>query len=108
MRGVIANRGFDDVAIALAVTEAVTNVVRHAYPGSVGSVTLSADASRGDELVVAVADEGAGGRSFTMRADPGLGIGLALIRELCSSFRFNPTNAGTTVTMHFAKNVERR
>jgi anti-sigma regulatory factor (Ser/Thr protein kinase) len=100
VRAVIADRGFEDVAVGLAVTEAVTNVVRHAYSGSVGSVTLSADAST-EELVLIVADEGVGGRSFTLRADPGLGLGLALIRELCSSVRIDPTNAGTTVTMRF-------
>lgn len=105
VRGAVADRGFDDVAVGLAVTEAVTNVVRHAYPGSVGSVTLSADVSP-EELILVVTDEGTGGRSFTLRADPGLGIGLALIRELCSSVRIDPTSAGTTVTMHFIKSVD--
>jgi anti-sigma regulatory factor (Ser/Thr protein kinase) len=105
VRAVIADRGFDDVAVGFSVTEAVTNVVRHAYSGSVGSVTLTVDASP-EELVLVVADEGVGGRGFTLRADPGLGIGLALIRELCSSVRIDPTNAGTVVTMHFAKSVD--
>jgi anti-sigma regulatory factor (Ser/Thr protein kinase) len=105
VRAAIADHGFDDVAVGLAVTEAVTNVVRHAYPGSVGSVTLSADASP-QELALVVADEGAGRRSFALRADPGLGIGLALIRELCSRVRIDPTNTGTTVTMHFAKSAD--
>jgi serine/threonine-protein kinase RsbW len=98
---VIAGRGFDEDAVALAVTEAVTNVVRHAYPGPVGMVTLSARASK-DELVVVVTDEGHGSRGFTMRATPpGLGMGLALIRELCASVRVEPTKSGTTITMYF-------
>jgi serine/threonine-protein kinase RsbW len=98
----IAGRGFDEDAVALAVTEAVTNAVRHAYSGTVGTVTLSAEASAG-QLVVAVTDEGHGSRGFTMRASsPGLGMGLALIRELCASVRVEPTNSGTTVTMYFA------
>jgi serine/threonine-protein kinase RsbW len=98
---VIAGRGFDEDAVALAVTEAVTNVVRHAYPGPVGMVTLSAQASK-NELVVVVTDEGHGSRGFTMRATPpGLGMGLALIRELCASVRVEPTNSGTTITMYF-------
>ena len=105
VRAVIADRGFDDVAVGLAVTEAVTNVVRHAYPEPGGAVTVRADASP-QELVLVVADEGAGDRSLTLRADPGLGMGLALIRELCSSVRIDPTSAGTTVTMHFAKSVD--
>ncbi|MDX6494075.1 MAG: hypothetical protein QOE17_61 [Gaiellales bacterium] len=99
---VIAGRGFDEDAVALAVTEAVTNVVLHAYSGTVGPVTLSAEASAA-ELVVAVTDEGLGSRGFTMRADsPGMGMGLALIREMCASVRVEPTNSGTTVTMYFA------
>ena len=40
VRAVIADRGFDDVAVGFAVTEAVTNVVRHAHSGSVGSQRL--------------------------------------------------------------------
>jgi anti-sigma regulatory factor (Ser/Thr protein kinase) len=102
---VIGGRGFDDVAVGLAVTEAVTNVVRHAYPGSAGSVAVTAGVSL-QELVVVVADEGIGVRSFTLRADPGLGVGLPLIRELCSSVRIDPASTGTTVTMHFVKSID--
>jgi serine/threonine-protein kinase RsbW len=105
VRAAIIDRGFDDVAVGLAVTEAVTNVVLHAYPGSAGSVAVTVDASP-HELVVVVADHGVGARSFTLRADPGLGIGLALIRELCSSVRIDPASTGTTVTMHFVKSVD--
>jgi anti-sigma regulatory factor (Ser/Thr protein kinase) len=105
VRVAIVGRGFHDVAVGLAVTEAVTNVVLHAYPGSAGSVAVTADASP-QELVVVVADEGVGARNFTLRADPGLGIGLALIRELCSSVRIDPASTGTTVTMHFVKSVD--
>jgi anti-sigma regulatory factor (Ser/Thr protein kinase) len=97
----IAGRGFDTDAVALAVTEAVTNVVRHAYPGSEGTVTLSAEASE-DELVVVVTDAGVGSRGHTMPTNPGIGIGLTLIRELSASVRVEPTNTGTTITMRFA------
>jgi anti-sigma regulatory factor (Ser/Thr protein kinase) len=105
VRAAIIGRGFDDAAVSLAVTEAATNVVRHAYPGSIGSVAVTADVTP-HELVVVVADEGVGGRSFTLRAEARLGMGLALIRELCTSVRIDPTSAGTTVTMHFTKNVD--
>ena len=105
MRTAIIDRGFDDGAVSLAVTEAVTNVVQHAYPGSVGSVAVTADASL-EELVVVVADEGVGARSFTLRAGSVLGMGLTLIRELCSSVRIDPASTGTTVTMHFLKSVD--
>jgi serine/threonine-protein kinase RsbW len=105
VRAAIIDRGFDDVAVGLAVTEAVTNVILHAYPGSAGSVAVTADASL-QELVVVVADEGVGARNFTLRAGSDLGVGLALIRELCSSVRIDPASTGTTVTMHFVKNVD--
>jgi anti-sigma regulatory factor (Ser/Thr protein kinase) len=98
----ITGRGFDTDAVALAVTEAVTNVVRHAYSAPGGTVMLSAETSR-DELVVVVADEGIGSRGDIARRDPGMGVGLALIRELSTSVYIDATNTGTIVTMRFAK-----
>lgn len=99
----IAGRGFDEDAVALAATEAVTNVVRHAYQAQGGLVTLTATASP-DELVVVVADEGFGMRSLTLQDDAkSLGMGLALIRELCAHDRIERTHAGTTLTMRFTK-----
>ena len=78
----IQGRGFHDLDVGLAVTEALSNVVRHAYPGGEGPVTLTAEASP-SELVVVVADEGVGARSFELSSTSGLGIGLRLIHELC-------------------------
>jgi hypothetical protein len=73
--GRIAGRGFDTDAVALAVIEAVTNVVRHAYSAPGGTVMLRAEASP-DELVVVVADEGIGSRGDIARRNPGLGVGF--------------------------------
>ena len=99
----ISGLGFDEEAVALAVTEALTNAVRHAYPGSQGPVTLSVEQSP-DRLVVVVIDEGIGARSFTARggADRGMGMGLPLLQELCASVRVEPGSSGTAVTMDFA------
>jgi serine/threonine-protein kinase RsbW len=103
LRAAIAGRGFDEDAVALAATEAVTNVVRHAYQQPGGSVALSATASA-DELTIVVADEGLGSRSLTLQGDAkGLGMGLALIRELCAHVRIEPTHTGTTLAMLFTK-----
>jgi anti-sigma regulatory factor (Ser/Thr protein kinase) len=95
---------FDEDAVGLAVTEALTNAVRHAYPGSQGTVTLSVKRST-DRLVVVVADEGIGARSFTARSgcDRSTGMGLPLLHRLCASVRVDPGHSGTTVTMGFAK-----
>ena len=69
--------------IALAVTEAVTNVIVHAYPaGRGGTLMLAADIEE-DELEIVVTDEGEGFRPGT---SPGLGAGLSIIAETASDF----------------------
>jgi anti-sigma regulatory factor (Ser/Thr protein kinase) len=102
----IAGRGFDDDAVGLAATEALTNAVRHAYAyrDAPGPVTLSVMQSAG-RLVVVVTDEGSGAQSFTARSgsDRGMGMGLPLLHELCASARVEPGHSGTTVTMGFAR-----
>jgi serine/threonine-protein kinase RsbW len=69
--------------IRLAVTEACTNVVVHAYPdGREGPLEVFATLLEG-KLVVVVRDEGPG---IEPRADsPGLGLGLPLIASLTES-----------------------
>ena|SRR5579859_1983733 len=70
--------------VRLAVSEAITNVVRHAYPpGEPGTVTVEA-ARAGEELWVLVSDDGHGlqDRSHS----PGLGLGLALIASAADDF----------------------
>jgi serine/threonine-protein kinase RsbW len=71
----------DDVR--LAVSEAVTNVVLHAYPSGTGLVHVTAQAAD-DELWVLIADDGAGHNIPSKR--PGLGWGLALITKSCDEF----------------------
>ena len=57
--------------VKLAVTEACTNVVVHAYPDGDGPMSVSAGLSRG-ALTVVVSDEG---RGILPRPDsPGLGL----------------------------------
>lgn len=66
-------------AVALAVSEAVSNVVVHAYaPGEHGSVCVDADVE-GDDLEIVVSDCGRGVSAGPLR--PGLGLGLAMIGE---------------------------
>src|SRR5947208_9758715 len=88
-------------AIELAVSEAVTNAVQHAYPdpGRRGSVSVAAEVADG-ALVVTVADDGAGMRP---RPDsPGLGLGLPLISQMTHSFEvLQPPAGGTVLSMRF-------
>jgi serine/threonine-protein kinase RsbW len=86
-------------AVRLAVSEAVTNVVLHAYRGSPGPVHVSADLA-GSELWVLVADDGCGLRPGA--DSPGLGMGLALIAELTDDFAIvSRSSGGVEVRMRF-------
>jgi anti-sigma regulatory factor (Ser/Thr protein kinase) len=87
----------DDVA--LAVSEAVGNVARHAYPGGGGEVDLEVCTDDG-LVVVVVTDGGVGTQEPSGR--PGLGLGLHLIRTRTRSWKLESDGSGTRVTMRFA------
>jgi serine/threonine-protein kinase RsbW len=92
----------DDVIadIALAVTEACTNAVVHAYPDGGGTINVTASHADG-HLEVAVRDHGGG---IAPRVDtPGLGVGLPVIAAIARSVEIgSPHDGGTEVRMHFA------
>ena len=68
--------------VALAVSEAATNVVVHAYPDAEGPMGLRASID-GRSLSLVVIDRG---RGIVPRPDsPGLGLGLPLIATLAES-----------------------
>ena len=95
----IRGRLLDD--IKLAVSEACTNVVLHAYVGAEpGAFTVTAHRQWRD-LVVSVRDHGAGTRP---RADsPGMGLGLPLMATLSRGLVITtPADGGTKVVMRFA------
>jgi anti-sigma regulatory factor (Ser/Thr protein kinase) len=88
-------------AIALAVSETVTNAVVHAYAGEDhGPVRLRCHVD-GDLLIVEVADEGVGLASPP--GSPGIGHGLAMVGALVQALDFasGPDGRGTAVTMAF-------
>ncbi len=87
----------DDVA--LAVSEAVGNVARHAYPGGGGEVDLEVRTDDG-MVVVVVADNGIG--TAEPSDTPGLGLGLQLIKARTRSWKLESDESGTRVTMQFA------
>lgn len=88
--------------LRLAVSEAVTNVVVHAYPGDHGGrAEFELTAARaGDQLWILVSDEGCGLR---VRDDsPGLGLGLALMLQLSQEMQVaERSRGGTQVTLRF-------
>ncbi len=90
-------------AIRLAVSEALTNAVMHAYLGTeAGPMTVEAWPDQKDQLVVRVLDDGHG---LVPRADsPGLGIGFGLMAQMADDFRVANRDGrrGTIVSMHFS------
>jgi serine/threonine-protein kinase RsbW/stage II sporulation protein AB (anti-sigma F factor) len=85
--------------IRLAVSEAATNAVVHAYREAEGTLVLRARVD-GRELIVIVSDTGVG---LAPRHDsPGLGLGMPLMASVTSSFSVVSTGSGTEVRMRFS------
>jgi anti-sigma regulatory factor (Ser/Thr protein kinase) len=89
-------------AVALAVSETVTNAVVHAYVGQEPGVVSVQCRSDGERLIIEVSDEGVG---LAARQDsPGVGHGLATIGALADALEVTSRSdgAGTVVRMAFA------
>jgi anti-sigma regulatory factor (Ser/Thr protein kinase) len=87
-------------SIRLAVSEAATNVVVHAYEDDPGRILLNAGLSAG-ELWVLIADDGLGMRPQIQ--SPGLGFGLSLMSRVCDEFEIaKRSSGGLEVRMRFA------
>jgi anti-sigma regulatory factor (Ser/Thr protein kinase) len=85
-------------AVRLAVSEAATNAVVHAYRDGAGDLAVRATLGDGEILVV-VCDTGVG---LAPRADsPGLGLGMPLIASVTSRFQIVSNEGGTEVHMAF-------
>jgi serine/threonine-protein kinase RsbW len=86
--------------VALAVTEAATNAVLHAYrDGKPGKMRVVACA-RSDGLVVVVRDYGCGMQPNP--DSPGLGLGLSVIGAVAHEMNIErPDDGGTRVRIHF-------
>jgi anti-sigma regulatory factor (Ser/Thr protein kinase) len=102
IRGFAAGLEVDLDGIALAVSEAVSNVVAHAYDDDVsdGDVELSAGASP-FELIVTVRDRGRGLAAGNVR--PGAGFGLTIIRRVAEQVEVSDTPRGVALTMAFRR-----
>ena len=91
-------------AIALAVSETVTNVILHAYEGEGGKVRLNCRVDAG-RFIVEVIDDGGG--IGPRRDSPGIGHGLAIVGALAQTLEFTPggNGRGTAVTMVFGPDL---
>jgi serine/threonine-protein kinase RsbW len=97
--------------LKLAVTEACSNSVRHAYrDGREGSVEVVYELHP-DRLVIEVSDDGEG---FTVRErDPAQdgslsegGLGIAIIRELADELELGPGSGGQGSRLRFVKFIQ--
>jgi serine/threonine-protein kinase RsbW len=96
--------------LKLALTEACTNSVRHAYAGGEGTVDILYEL-HADKLVVEVVDEGEG---FDPPADPGSalddeelsegGLGIAIIQALADEFEIRDRAQGGS-SLRFVKHL---
>ena len=100
VRRFAADLEVDVDGLVLAVSEAVANVVAHAYvEDSHGVVELSAAASP-LEVTVTVRDHGAG---LSGESRSGAGYGLLIIRRLAQHVELADTPDGVAVTMGFRR-----
>jgi anti-sigma regulatory factor (Ser/Thr protein kinase) len=87
--------------VALALSEATGNVVRHAYPqGGDEYMEVVVNETAG-ALVIAVTDYGVGmNNTDTRNGHPSMGLGLAMMRAI-SSVGIQSDTSGTIVTLRF-------
>lgn len=92
--------------VKVAVSEAVSNVVLHAYPAGPGDVLLVAKV-RDSELTIHVQDQGCGISDIEKAKEPGfttlpehMGLGFSFIESFMDSFSIeSAVGSGTTVMM---------
>jgi serine/threonine-protein kinase RsbW len=91
--------------LKLAVTEACTNSVRHAYGGNGGTVDIVYEL-HDDRLVVEVSDDGDGFDPDRVEEAGELtegGLGIAIIRALVDEFEVGERGDGRGSRLRFAK-----
>jgi anti-sigma regulatory factor (Ser/Thr protein kinase) len=90
----VGARGETLDAIRLAASEAITNVVLHAYrQGAPGAIQINASYVEG-EVWLLIADGGSGLRPRA--GSPGLGLGLALMAQVADDFQIHSRGSGGT------------
>jgi serine/threonine-protein kinase RsbW len=96
--------------LKLAVTEACSNSIRHAYGDRDGSVEVVYELHP-DRLVVEVCDDGPGFSvpEPTLMGEDGLnegGLGIAIIRELADELELGPGDSGQGSRLRFVKFIQ--
>jgi serine/threonine-protein kinase RsbW len=91
--------GADPVVVELAVSEAATNVVLHAYRDERPESFAVSAWVEGERLLVVVRDRGMG--MVPNPESPGVGLGLPIISSLADSVEMDSGPEGLTLTMTF-------
>lgn len=113
LSGLSSFRSFDEETLGdlkLAVTEACSNSVRHAYrDGRAGSVEVVYELHP-DRLVVEVSDDGEGfalDRSLPVESSlTEGGLGIAIIRELADELELGVRESGKGSRLRFVKFIQ--
>lgn len=102
VRRFAADLEVDVDAIVLAVSEAVSNVVMHAYPARAnpGEFELRGRASP-SEVTLEIVDSGRGLGHGASSA--GAGLGLVIIERLAEAVELDDSPGGVALTMHFRR-----
>jgi serine/threonine-protein kinase RsbW len=92
--------------LKLAITEACSNAVRHAYPQGGGVVEILYDL-RPDRLVIEVADDGEGFEPVAERENGDDlsegGLGIAIIRSIADELEIDSQSNGRGSRLRFVK-----
>jgi serine/threonine-protein kinase RsbW len=110
LAGLSRVRAFPEETLAdlkLALTEACSNSVRHAYGDGDGHVAISFEL-RDDRLIVEVADDGSGfeHEPAPTNGDEGLtegGLGIAIIRSIADEVEIGDGPSGKGSRLRFVK-----
>ena len=108
LSGITRLRPLEDETVndlKLAVTEACTNSVRHAYGDTSGSVDIVYEL-HDDRLVVEVSDDGSGFDPSRLQESGELtegGLGIAIIRALVDEFEVSERSDGRGSSLRFVK-----
>jgi serine/threonine-protein kinase RsbW len=94
--------------LKLALTEAASNSVRHAYGDGLGVVEIVYELYP-DRLVIEVTDEGTGFEPGTAHLDPNSlsegGLGIAIIRAIADDVEIGPRPSGKGSRLRFIKTL---
>ena len=106
----------DEVAdIKTAVSEAVTNAIVHAYPDTLGKITLRLRQLEGNELEIHVKDAGVGipdveqarRPAYTTGGADRSGMGFTIMESFMSDLEIT-SRAGKGTTVHMRRKLQRR